>query len=121
MIERESFIDLPGGIAWPIDRKEEVLLWGWDRQLWPQLAKSDSLALTIVLRKRLRARAFAERAQAHQLAGTNGVAIIRHLVASDLFEAAARGWRLVADRLSMDRSVGTDTKRPSSRLEPSKS
>ena len=100
MSEIESFLDLPGGIAWPVDRKETVLLWSWDRQLWPQLAKSDPVALAKVLRKRLRARAFAERSQALRRDGVDGLALLRHLVSSDLFEAAARGWELVARNLA---------------------
>ncbi|HTF57423.1 MAG TPA: hypothetical protein VK661_09345 [Planctomycetota bacterium] len=101
MSVRESFIDLPGDIAWPIDHKEEVPLWGWDRQLWPHLAKADPLALSKILRKRLRARAFAERIQAGRMAGIDGVAILRHLHASDLNEAAARGWQLVERHLAL--------------------
>ena len=99
MPSRQAYIDLPGNISWPIDHREEVLLWGWDRGLWSHLAKSDPIALAKILRKRLRARAFAERAQAERRNGIDGVAILQHLHMASLYEAAAEGWRRVADRL----------------------
>jgi len=100
MSVRESFIDLPGDIAWPIDHKEEVLLWGWDRQLWPHLAKADPLALTKILRKRLRARAFAHRALTSSCAGSDPVTARDHQLQARLYETAANGWNRVVDRLT---------------------
>jgi len=100
MSSREAFIELPGNIAWPIDPKEEVLLWGWDRQLWPHLAKADPLALTKILRKRLRARAFAHRALTSSCAGSDPVMARDHQLRARLFETAANGWNRIVDLLA---------------------
>ncbi len=100
MSDREAFIDLPGGIAWPIDHKEDVLLWGWDRQLWPHLAKADPLALTKILRKRLRARAFAHRALTSSCAESDPLSARDHQLLARLYESAANGWNRVVDRLT---------------------
>lgn len=97
---REAFLDLPGNISWPIDPKEEVLLWGWDRQLWPHLAKSDPVALSKILRKRLRARAFAHRALTSSCAGIDPVMARDHQLNARLFETAADGWSRVVDLLA---------------------
>jgi hypothetical protein len=100
MSVRETFIDLPGGIAWPIDPKEEVLLWGWDRQLWPHLAKADPQALSKILRKRLRARAFAHRALTSSCAGSDPVTARDHQLRARLYETAANGWSRVVGFLA---------------------
>jgi len=100
MSVREAFIDLPGDIVWPIDPQEEILLWGWDRQLWQHLAKADPLALTKILRKRLRARAFAHRALTSSCAGSDPVTARDHQLHARLFETAANGWSRVVSFLA---------------------
>jgi len=70
---------------------EKALLWGWDKRLWHYMTRRDLPQLVKALRKRLIGRAIT------CLARTSPSQ-------AELFESAARGWKLVTDRLAVKHS-----------------
>ena len=81
-------LDYPHDFERFFDENEVTLLWGWDRRLLGYFRHLDLLPLVSALRKRLHGRAIT------CLARTNPQQ-------AELYESAARGWKLVADRLAV--------------------